>query len=111
MDITATASLSNSASPKFVYNYAPQKPDPKPPPHTPTIHVVDLHPYEYKYNESMPVDKIFTIDVQYTVPSIVPDTSHLLWTFHIIPTEELVDNSINPATIITLLAKDDASLN
>ena len=44
-----------------------------------------------------------------TPPPIVKDTSHLLWTSHIFPARELPDNSISPATILTILANDNAT--
>ena len=51
----------------------------------------------------------YVSDFDSSPPPIAPDTSHLLWSSHMFTTSELEDNSITPATILTLLTEDDSS--
>ena len=112
IDVTKKASLSNSASPQFAYNYAPHQPNHKPPPLTPTIHVVNVHPHEYSYDESL--GTTFIADAPSTASSIMPDpnrkdVSYFLWDTHMFPIEELENSRISPSTILKLLATEDAT--
>jgi len=108
IDITKTASLSGSTSPQFGYKYVHQNPNLDPITNSPYISLINVHANRYEHNESIPLGKPFVSNIHPSTP-VTKDTSHLLWTFHIFPTEELKDNSITPATILTILANDDAS--
>ena len=109
VDITNAASLGDSATPHFAYEFGPPPPEPEPPPSTLHIHIVDVHPHEYSRDEQMPPGTPYIDDLLPDPPLHVPNTDHLMWTSYIFPTSDLFDNSITPATILTLLANDDSS--
>ena len=109
VDITNAASLGNSTTPPFEYEFGPPPPEPEPPPSTPHIRIVDVHPHEYSRDEQMPPGTPYIDDLLPDPPPLVTNTNHLLCTSYIFPTSKLLDNSITPATILTLLTNDDSS--
>jgi len=108
IDIMRTAFLSGSASPQFGYKYVQQNPNPDPITKSPYIIVINVYAHEYKHDENMPKGKQFVSNIHLST-SVAKDTSHLLWTSHIFPKEELKDNSITSAIILTLLENNNAS--
>ena len=84
INICHTASLGTSASPNIPYEYAPPQPPPEPPPNTPIIHVTDVHPHKYNHDESIQIEMSYVSDIDSSLPTTTPDTSHLLWSSYIL---------------------------
>jgi len=107
---TQTASLGESHSIPPIKMMTHPQPTPEPPPSHPTVRLItveDVIEYQYKYNEQFHVGITYT-ELQTDTKPPQTDLSHLLRDTSMFPTSELEEWSISPATILTMLAQEDA---
>ena len=103
------ALLGNNVSPSMTYNYAPPQLDLEPPPRFLSIFITKVQPYKCNHYKSMPTGTPFISNINAEKTSIPLDIFHLLWRSYIFPSFNLINNTITPSIILTLLANNDTS--